>query len=134
MNYLVLLGWSLDDKTEDFSRQQMLDHFSLDRIVKSEASFDTQKLLAFQTRYMNELPLKRKVKMCLPYLQKAGLLAEPIECDQSSYLTSVIESAGDRICMAGDILNFDTFFLPDDQLCFEDKPFNKRLILSLIHI
>ena len=86
INYLLLLGWSLDDKTEEFSREQMLEHFSLDRIVKSEASFDPQKLTAFQGRYMNELPLKRKTKMCLPYLQKSGLVADPVECEQSALL------------------------------------------------
>src|SRR6185295_11604083 len=32
LNYLVLLGWSLDDKTEDFSRQEMIDLFSLERV------------------------------------------------------------------------------------------------------
>ena len=57
VNYLLLLGWSLDDKTEDFSRESMLEHFSLERVVKSAASFDPQKLVAFQGRYMNDVCL-----------------------------------------------------------------------------
>ena len=40
LNYLLLLGWSLDDKTEDFSREEMLQHFSLERVNKAPASFD----------------------------------------------------------------------------------------------
>ena len=128
VNYLLLLGWSLDDKTEMFSREEMIKLFSLDRVVKSEASFDPQKLTAFQGRYMNELPLKRKVKMCMEILQKASLLPTPIECEQQAYLQQVIEAADDRICMAGDILKFDTFFMDDDQLVFEEKPFKKRLV------
>ena len=47
-NYLLLLGWSLDDKTENFSRAEMLEHFSLERVNNSAASFDPQKLSAFQ--------------------------------------------------------------------------------------
>ena len=128
VNYLLLLGWSLDDKTETFSREEMIKLFSLERVVKSEARFDAQKLTAFQGRYMNDLPIKRKTKMCLEFLQKANLLPTPIECDQQGYLKQIIESADDRICMAGDILKFDTFFVDDDKLEFEDKPFQKRLV------
>ena len=91
LNYLVLLGWSLDDKTEEFSREQMLEHFSLDRVVKSEASFDSQKLTAFQSRYMNELPMKRKYKLCLAFLQKAKLAADPVECEQLAYIKQIVE-------------------------------------------
>jgi glutamyl-tRNA synthetase len=128
LNYLVLLGWSLDDKTEEFSREQMLEHFSLDRVVKSEASFDSQKLTAFQSRYMNELPMKRKYKLCLAFLQKAKLAADPVECEQLAYIKQIVEAAGDRICMAGDILKFRNFFLADEEVVFEDKPFKKRLV------
>ncbi len=34
INYLMLLGWSFDDKTEFFTRQQMIDSFSLERVTK----------------------------------------------------------------------------------------------------
>ncbi len=60
INYLVLLGWSLDDKTEFISRQTMIDSFSLERVTKAPASFDPKKLWAFQDHYMQELPLKQK--------------------------------------------------------------------------
>ena len=119
---------SLDDSTEEFSREEMIEKFSLERIIKSPASFDPQKLTAFQGRYFNELPIKRKIKMCIPYLQKAGLLPDPVDCDVSM-ITQVIEGAGDRLVMAGDILNFDDFFLADDApLSYNDKAFQKRLV------
>src|SRR5262245_62905335 len=61
LNYLLLLGWSLDDKTEEFSREEMIKLFSLERVNKAPASFDPQKLFAFQDRAMQKLPLKQKV-------------------------------------------------------------------------
>ena len=128
LNYLVLLGWSLDDKTEDFSREDMLEHFSADRIVRSEASFDCQKLLSFQASYMNALPLNQKTKMCLGFLQKAGLVSDPVACEQGDLISQIVEAAGDRICMAGDILKFDTFFITDEEMEFEEKPFQKRMV------
>lgn len=128
LNYLVLLGWSLDDKTEDFSREEMLEHFSADRIVRSEASFDCQKLLSFQASYMNALPLKQKTKMCLGFLQKANLVSDPVACEQGELISQIVEAAGDRICMAGDILTFDTFFIADEDMEFDEKPFQKRMV------
>lgn len=127
-NYLLLLGWSLDDSTEEFSRQEMIEKFSLERIIKSPASFDPQKLTAFQGRYFNELPTKQKIKRCLGYLQKAKLVPDPADCDVT-LITQVIEAAGDRLVMAGDILNFADFFQADDQpLEYNDKAFQKRLV------
>src|SRR5262249_34309171 len=77
INYLLLLGWSLDDRTEDFSRDEMIRLFSLERVNKAPASFDAKKLFAFQERRMAALPLEQKVAMVLPYLQKAGLIPSP---------------------------------------------------------
>ena len=128
INYLLLLGWSFDDKKEDFSKEEMLELFSLDRVVKSEASFDAQKLTAFQGRYMNDFPNKRKLKLCVPFLQKRGLIHDPIDCGDSALLRQIIDAAGDRICMAGDILKFEHFFLDDEKMVFEEKPFKKRLV------
>ena len=44
VNFLALLGWSLDDHTEIISRKQLVANFSLDRVVKSPAVFDRDKL------------------------------------------------------------------------------------------
>jgi glutamyl-tRNA synthetase len=77
LNYLLLLGWSLDGAREEFTRTEMVEHFSLERVNKAPASFDPQKLLAFQDRAMQQVPLKQKVAKCLPFLQGAGLVASP---------------------------------------------------------
>ncbi|MCF6238434.1 MAG: glutamate--tRNA ligase, partial [Candidatus Marinimicrobia bacterium] len=84
LNYLLLLGWSLDDHTEDFSREAMIRDFGLDRINKSPASFDPQKLTAFQSRYMWRLTLDQRLEMVLPYLEKAGLITTPVNEDSRS--------------------------------------------------
>ena len=127
VNYLLLLGWSLDDKTETFTRQEMIDHFSLERVNKAAASFDPQKLLAFQERYMLALPLEEKLVRVLPFLQKSGLLASAAGGGVEPTLDEIVEAAGDRIKVAGDILDYAYFFLPADQLTCDDKAFDKRV-------
>jgi glutamyl-tRNA synthetase len=127
LNYLVLLGWSLDDKTEEFTRQQMIELFSLERVNKAPASFDAKKLAAFEERAMQALPVADKVALVLPYLQRAGLVREPVSGDVQSLITKVVTEAGPRITVAGDILNYSDFFVPDDQLPYDDKALEKHV-------
>jgi glutamyl-tRNA synthetase len=127
LNYLLLLGWSLDDKTEEFTRDDMLKHFSLERVNKSPASFDPEKLLAFQSRAMQQVPIKQRVAKCVPFLQRAKLVADPPACDTAPYVSRLLEAAGDRLKVAGDILNFDDFFVNAQSLQYEEAAFDKRL-------
>jgi len=133
VNYLVLLGWSLDDKTEIMSRAQMVESFSLERVNPGPASFDPTKLLAFQAQYMRDLPLADKVAGVLPYLERAGLVPPPASDDTRvgarAYVARIVEILGDRIKVFGDILlQAAFFFAPDDAVIFDDKAFAKRLL------
>jgi glutamyl-tRNA synthetase len=121
INYLVLLGWSLDDKTEFLTRAQMIENFSLERVNIAPASFDPVKLLAFQTHYMQQVPLAEKVERVIPYLTRAGLPVERV------HLTRVVEALGDRLKVFGDILLQGAFFFGRD-VSYDDKAFTKRVL------
>lgn len=127
LNYLLLLGWSYDGETEFFSREEMIEHFSLERVNRAPASFDPQKLLAFQQHYMNQVPTVQKVSMVLPYLHQAGLVADPTPPGIEQKVTQIVTAAGDRIRVAGDILDYEDFFTADDELTYDAKAFDKRL-------
>jgi glutamyl-tRNA synthetase len=131
INYLMLLGWSLDDKTEDFTREEMVKHFTLERVTKSPASFDPKKLWSFQDRHMQRLPVKQKVAKMLPFLKKAELVSDPPPCEVGPKLARIVEASGDRLKVAGDILNYaDFFFVADDQVVYDEKDFQKRVAPS----
>ena len=128
INYLMLLGWSLDDKTEDFTREEMIKHFTLERVTKAPASFDPKKLWNFEDRHFQRLPTKQKVPLMLRFLQKAGLVAEPTPCEVGPKLTRIVEASGDRLKTAGDILAYaDFFFVPDEKLQYDEKDYAKRV-------
>ena len=127
VNYLLLLGWSLDDHTETFSTEEMIRHFSLDRVNRSEASFDPQKLLAFQERRMQALTLDERVARAVPYLERAGLVDRPPTDAQRMRIRQVVQAAGDRIKVAGDVLGYLEFFQEDGNIAYDSKAFNKRL-------
>jgi glutamyl-tRNA synthetase len=113
-NYLALLGWSYDDKTEFFSRTELVEKFSLERINSSPASFDPKKLWAVQDHYMTSLSIEEKLGLMLPYLQKAELVSDPPGPEQGRIVRRVIEASGDRLKVAGDILAYADFFLVDE--------------------
>ena len=127
VNYLLLLGWSLDDKTEFFDREQMIDHFSLSRVNKAPASFDPKKLTAFQQHYMNALPRERVAKLVESIAIEAGMIGALPTDDERDTLAQIVTAAGDRITVAGDIVDYAHFFKAADALEYDDKAFEKRL-------
>ncbi|HJT23192.1 MAG TPA: glutamate--tRNA ligase [bacterium] len=74
MNYLALLGWSLDGKTEIFSKDELIRRFSLERIVKSPARFDFEKLQWLNGHYIRESDEERIFQLCLEYLWDADAI------------------------------------------------------------
>jgi glutamyl-tRNA synthetase len=113
-NYLALLGWSYDDKTEFFSRDELVERFSLERINSSPASFDPKKLWAVQDHYMTERSTADKLALMLPFLVKAGLVGDPPAAEGVETVRRVIEASGDRLKVAGDILAYADFFLVEE--------------------
>ena len=105
----------------------MLQHFSLERVNKAPASFDPQKLVAFQDRAMQKLPIKQKVAKVLPFLQQAGYVADPPPCDTAPKLTKILEAAGDRVKVGGDVLDYVDFYVADEELTYDEKTVEKRL-------
>jgi glutamyl-tRNA synthetase len=127
VNYLVLLGWSLDDKTEFLTRQQMIDNFALERVNPGPASFDPAKLVAFQAHYMKEMPLADRVERFIPFLIRGGLVQEPVSAATREKVGRIVEALGDRLKVFGDILLQAGFFF-GEEVTFDEKAFAKRLL------
>jgi len=72
MNFLALLGWSYDDKTTVMSRDELIDRFSLERVVPSPATFDYQKLDWINGVYLRALPTDEYAEELLHWLRDEG--------------------------------------------------------------
>ena len=75
LNFLGLLGFSIDDETTVFTMAEMVDAFSLKRINPSGAIFDTDKLLWLCGDWIRRMPLKELRVAALPWLEESGLIA-----------------------------------------------------------
>ena len=72
LNYLARLGWSYDASQEIFTRAELIEKFTLDRVNSSPASHDQDKLFWIEGEWMKALPLDRKIAGVIPYLQRRG--------------------------------------------------------------
>ena len=125
VNYLALLGWSLDEKSEDFTPEELQRVFSLDRVNKAPAGFDPVKLMAFEERHMRRLSVAEKVELVQPYLKQAGLITEGLSNEERAKIEAILVAAGDRIKVLGDILEYRYFFVADEELKLDEEGLKK---------
>ncbi|MBF7082827.1 glutamate--tRNA ligase [Desulfallas sp. Bu1-1] len=79
VNFLALLGWSPGVEEEIFTLEQLSEQFSLDRVVKSPAVFDLEKLNWLNSHYIKHSPVERIAELAIPFLQQAGYLPGTID-------------------------------------------------------
>ncbi|MDQ2985041.1 MAG: glutamate--tRNA ligase [Actinomycetota bacterium] len=72
VNYLALLGWSFDDHTELMTRDELVERFSLERVGKSAATFDCEKLAHMNGVYLRALPPDEYADRLVAYLRERG--------------------------------------------------------------
>jgi glutamyl-tRNA synthetase len=84
VNYLALLGWSLDGETTVIPRDVLASQFSLERISKNPATFDPKKLDWMNAEYINAMSdADFADQIMLPELHEAGLIDDGFEADEA---------------------------------------------------
>jgi glutamyl-tRNA synthetase len=72
-NFLALLGWSFDDKTTLMTRRELIERFSLDRVVPSPATFDYEKLDWMNGVYLRNLQPDEYAHDLIRWLREQGI-------------------------------------------------------------
>ena len=107
LNFMTLLGWSLDDKTDIISRKALIENFSLERIGASPAIFDREKLNWLNGIYIRQLDPQSFASQALPFLSD-----ESKEFD-SDYIQKVVPLVQERIKVLSEISETTSFFFQD---------------------
>jgi glutamyl-tRNA synthetase len=79
VNYLALLGWSFDDKTNIFSTEELIEKFSLERVGKNPAAFDVAKLEWLNGHYIRESDPDLIAEALVPFCVREGIPADSEE-------------------------------------------------------
>jgi glutamyl-tRNA synthetase len=104
MNFLALLGWSYDDKTTIMSRDELIERFSLERVVPSPAVFDYQKLDWMNGVYLRALSADEYADVLVAYLHEQGY-----EWDEE-LVRKVAPLVQEKIATLGEFPAFGGFF------------------------
>jgi glutamyl-tRNA synthetase len=117
-NFLALLGWSYDDKTEFFSREALIQAFSLDRIGVSGGILDMEKLEWMNGVYIRNLSLEEFTTRSIPYMERpevdGGLpdsISRPLDFD---YTSRVLSLEQERLKTLGEAAHAVSFFYYED--------------------
>jgi glutamyl-tRNA synthetase len=126
-NYVALLGWGYDESTTFFTTPELIERFSLERVSKSPAVFDEQKLRWMNGRYMRELapdeltrrlselhgrPIpqeavaisQEKMQTLADFWPLAGFLVEPQPTDEKAWGKVMKDGAAGRLARAREVI------------------------------
>ena len=117
-NYLALVGWSYDDKTEIMTRQELIERFDLKRVNTAPAAWDYDKLNHFNGLYIRNLPADDLTDRLLPFVNAAGIAAER---EKLLKITPLIQ---ERLTLLSDVPAWVDFFFLD-----ELPPFDLNLLV-----
>jgi glutamyl-tRNA synthetase len=107
INYLIRLGWSYGDQ-EFFTREELIEKFSLDHIGKSAGVFDMDKLLSLNANHIKITPPRELTPHLLPFMKAKGYDAEA-----GKYLDQVIQTLNARCKTLDEMAEASRFYYVD---------------------
>lgn len=115
INYLALLGWAYDDKTEFFTTADLIEKFSEKKFGRTPAVFDIKKMEFFNQAHLKAMDLDAKTTLVRGYAKKyLPDMKINSKYDGHEYFKAVTAMAGDRLRLLGDIKNYAWFMFTDE--------------------
>jgi len=113
VNFLALLGWSLDDRTELLSRQELIESFSLERISRTAAIFNRDKLNWMNGVYIRSLSLEEFIQRAIPFLDR-DLPPEVKRPLSTNYIRQIMPLIQERARTLAEVAELAQFFFVDE--------------------
>jgi glutamyl-tRNA synthetase len=124
VNYLVRLGWAHGDQ-EIFTREELIEYFSLDDVGKSAAVFNPEKLLWLNSQYIKNSPAEKLVELVMPFLVREKVIHEAQTLDKE-WLSKAIDTLRERAKTLLELAHSLRFYIAKD-IEYEDKAKGKFL-------
>ncbi len=135
VNFLALLGWALDDKTVIFSKEDLIRHFSIERISKNAAVFNKDKLDWMNGVYIRNMSIAELTEQLLPFLER-GLPREvkrPISREYVQQIVPLIRERATTLKEAAEL--YKSIFKPATQIIQpEDIPSEEKFGKPTVYV
>lgn len=112
VNFMALLGWSLDDKTDVISPEELKEHFSLERIGKAGAIFDLEKLRWMNGVYIRGLSSGELARRAYPFLERE--LPSGASPPETEYLGRIMPLLQERMKTLADVADQTAYFFQEE--------------------
>ena len=112
VNFMALLGWSLDDRTDVMSREVLLEHFSLERIGRAGAIFDREKLLWMNGVYIRQLGQEELARRMVPFLERESDAGAALE--DRGYMLGIVPLVRERLKTLADAADVTSYFFMEE--------------------
>lgn len=110
-NYLALLGWAPPEGKEVMKKEDMISMFQLEKVGKSSAIFDYDKLNWMNRQYIKSISPENLARMAIPFLRRDGIIHEDITELHFLWLVKAIDSIASNISVLNEIpKELDIFF------------------------
>lgn len=119
-NFITLLGWSPSGEDEIFTKEEFIEKFDADRLSKSPALFDRQKLSWMNNQYMKKAELERVIELALPHLVQAGKVKNDRTADEETWVRSLISLYQEKMSYGAEIVELSEIFF-QEELTFEEE-------------
>ena len=121
LNYLALLGWSIAPDRDVFTLDEMVDAFEVTSINPNPARFDVKKAESINGDHVRLLAVEDFLDRCIPYLQSASLVSDPVTDSERSTLAEILPYVQERVALLGEVPGMIAFlFTSDGALTIED--------------
>lgn len=127
INFMALLGWSPgagEEGSDIFNLTQMIELFSLEKVGKTAAVYDTEKLTWMNGQYIRDCKLEKLTEEARPFFVKHGFLPETASEDELQYLTKVIALVRERAKTLLELADL-SFYLYGDGFSYDQKALEK---------
>lgn len=114
VNFLALLGWSPVGEEEIFTLEELSEQFSLDRVSKAPAVFDTDKLAWMNNQYIKNADLDTVVDLALPHLIASGVVSEELSEDRLEWTRRLIGLYQEQMQYGAEIVKLTEQFFKKD--------------------
>ncbi|WP_344302700.1 glutamate--tRNA ligase [Nocardioides bigeumensis] len=114
LNYMALLGWAIAADRDVFTMQEMVAAFDIKDVNPNPARFDLKKLEAINASHMRLLSTEEIGRRVLPYLQSAGLVADPPTAGEQAVLDAAMPLVSERMNKLTEAVDMLSFLLVDE--------------------
>lgn len=109
-NFIALLGWSPEGEEEIFSKDELISIFDANRLSRSPAVFDTNKLAHLNNHYIKNADPARIASLAIPHLQRADRLPSELSPDQQAWAGALVALYQEQMTAASDIVELSEMF------------------------